>query len=101
MCQPNLGIQDDQEDIVSSLNTFVWRHRRNVKHYRNTSQVLEEEERRVEALERSIQRRNIQKKKDNWGKTLGDKHNLASKKILGSSKVPRNKVGNTLSSISL
>ena len=52
--QPNLGFQDNQEDIISSLNTFVWRHRRNTKHYRNTSQVLEEEERRDEALERTI-----------------------------------------------
>ena len=59
--QPNLGFQDDQEDISSSLNTFVWRHRRNVENYRNASQVLEEEERRVEALERAIQRRDIQR----------------------------------------
>ena len=50
--QPNLGFQDDQEDIISSLNTFVWRYRRNIEHYRNTSWVLEEEERRAEALER-------------------------------------------------
>ena len=50
--QPNLGFQDDQEDIISSLNTFVWRYRRNTEHYRNTSWVLEEEERRVEDLER-------------------------------------------------
>ena len=59
--QPNLGFQDDQEDINSSLNTFVWRHRRNTKHYRNANQVLEEEERRAEALERAIQRRNIRR----------------------------------------
>ena len=57
--QTNLGFQDDQEDIISSLNTFVWRHRRNTEHYRNANQVLEEEERIVEALERAIQRRNI------------------------------------------
>ena len=57
--QPNLGFQDDQEDIISSLNTFVWRHRRNIEHYLNASQVLEEEERRAEALERAIQRREI------------------------------------------
>ena len=59
--QPNLGFQDDQEDIITSLNTFVWRHRRNTEHYRNANQVLEEEERRVEALERAIQRRNIRR----------------------------------------
>lgn len=59
--QPNLGFQDDQEDIIFSLNTFVWRYRRNVEHYRNASQVLEEEERRAEALERVFQRRNIQR----------------------------------------
>ena len=59
--QPNLGFQDDQEYIISSLNTFVWRHRRNVEHYRNANQVLEEEERRAEALERAIQRRNIRR----------------------------------------
>ena len=59
--QPNLGFQDDQEDIISSLNTFVWRYRRNVEHYRNANQVLEEEERRAEALERVIQRRNIRR----------------------------------------
>ena len=59
--QPNLGFQDDQEDIISSLNTFVWIHRRNVEHYMNASQVLEEEERRVEALERVVQRRDIQR----------------------------------------
>ena len=51
--QPNLGFQDDQEDIISSLNTFVWRYRRNSEHYRNASRVLEEEERRAEALERA------------------------------------------------
>ena len=33
--QLNLGFQDDQEDIISSLNTFVWIHSRNEKHYRN------------------------------------------------------------------
>ena len=59
--QPNLGFQDDQEDIISSLNTFVWRHRRNVEHYKNASQVLEEEERRAEALERVVQRRDIRR----------------------------------------
>ena len=59
--QPNLGFQDDQEDIISSLNTFVWRHRRKAEHYRNISQVLEEEERRAEALERTIQRRDIRR----------------------------------------
>ena len=59
--QPNLGFQDDQEDIISSLNTFVWRHRSNVEYYRDANQVLEEEERRVEALERAIQRRNIRR----------------------------------------
>ena len=59
--QPNLGFQDDQEDIISSLNTFVWRNRRNAEHYRNANQVLEEEERRAEALERAIQRRNIRR----------------------------------------
>ena len=58
--QSNLGFQDDQKDIISSLNTFVWRHRRNAKHYRNASQVLEEEERRTKVLERAIQRRDIQ-----------------------------------------
>ena len=57
--QPNLGFQENQEDIISSLNTFVWRHRRNTEHYRNANQVLEEEEIRVKALERAIQRRNI------------------------------------------
>ena len=57
--QLNLGFQDDQEDIISSLNTFVWRHRRNIENYRNASQVLEEEERRAKALERAIQRRDI------------------------------------------
>ena len=57
--QPNLSFQDDQEDIISSLNTFVWRHRRNTEHYWNAIQVLEEEERRAEALERAIQRRDI------------------------------------------
>ena len=57
--QPNLGFQDDQENIILSLNRFVWRHRRNVEHYRNASQVLEEEERRAKALERVIQRRDI------------------------------------------
>jgi hypothetical protein len=57
--QPNLGFQDDQEDIISSLNTFVWRHRRNTKHYRNSSWVLEEEESRDEALKRDIPRREI------------------------------------------
>ena len=57
--QHNLGFQDDQEDIISSLNTFFWRHRRNTEHYHNASQVLEEEERRVEALERVIKRRDI------------------------------------------
>ena len=59
--QPNLGFQDDQEDIISSLNTFVWRHRRNIEHYQNANQVLEEEERRAEALERAVQRRNIRR----------------------------------------
>ena len=59
--QPNLGFQDDQEDLISSLNTFVWRNRRNSEHYRNANQVLEEEERRAEALERAIQRRNIRR----------------------------------------
>ena len=59
--QPNLGFQDDQEDIISSLNTFFWRHRRNAEHYRNENQVLEEEQRRAEALERSFQRRNIRR----------------------------------------
>ena len=59
--QPNLGFEDDQEDIISSLNTFVWRNRRNLEHYRNANQVLEEEERRAEALERAIQRRNIRR----------------------------------------
>ena len=53
LIQPNLGFQDDQEDIISSLNTFVWRYRR------NASRVLEEEERREKALERVVQRRNI------------------------------------------
>ena len=57
--QPNLGFQDDQEEIISSLNTFVWRHRRNIEHYQNANQVLEEEERRVEALEIVFQRREI------------------------------------------
>ena len=57
--QSNLGFQDNQEDIISSLNTFVWRYRRNAKHYRNASQLLEEEERRAKALERVVQRRNI------------------------------------------
>ena len=52
--QPNLGFQDDQEDIISFLNTFVWRNRRDIQHYRNASQVLEEEERRAKALERAI-----------------------------------------------
>ena len=61
MLQPNLGFQDDQEDIISSLNTFFWRYRRDAKHYWNASQVLEEEERRTEALERVVQRRNIQR----------------------------------------
>ena len=50
--QPNLDFQDNQEGIISSLNTFVWRNRRNTKHYRNASQVLEEEESRAKALER-------------------------------------------------
>ena len=59
MLQPNLGFQDDQEDIISSLNTFVWRHRKNTKHYKNASQVLEEEERRAEALESVVQRKDI------------------------------------------
>jgi hypothetical protein len=59
--QPNLGFQDDKEDIISSLNTFVWRNRRNVEYYRNASQVLEEEESRAEALERVFQRRDIQR----------------------------------------
>ena len=59
--QAILGFQDDQEDIISSLNTFFWRHRRNAEHYRNANQVLEEEERRAEALERAIQRRNIRR----------------------------------------
>ena len=59
--QPNLGFQDDQEDTISSLTTFIWRHRRNAEHYRNTNQVLEEEERRAEAVERAIQRRNIRR----------------------------------------
>ena len=59
--QPNLGFQYNQEDIISSLNTFIWRHSRNIEHYRNASQVLEEEERRVEALERVVQGRNVQK----------------------------------------
>ena len=52
--QPNLGFQDDQEDIISSLNTFFWRNRTNVEHYRNASQILEEEESRAEALERVV-----------------------------------------------
>ena len=51
--QPSLGFQDDQEDIISSLNTFVWRYRRNTENYQNASRVLEEEERRVEALARA------------------------------------------------
>ena len=55
--QPNLGFQDDQEDIISSLNTFVSRYRRNIEHYRNANQVLEEEELIVEALKRAIKRR--------------------------------------------
>ena len=29
MLQPNLGFQDDKEEIISSLNTFFWRYRRN------------------------------------------------------------------------
>ena len=57
--QPNLGFQDDQEDTISSLNTFFWRHRWNAENYRNASQVLEEEERRTKDLERVVQRRNI------------------------------------------
>ena len=57
--QPNLGFQDNQEDIISSLHTFVWRYRRNTEHYQNASQVLEEEERRAEALERVVQRRDV------------------------------------------
>ena len=61
--QPNLGFQDDQEDIISSLNTFVWRLRRNTEHYSNANQVLEEEERRAKALERAIQRRDIKRAK--------------------------------------
>ena len=59
--QPNLGFQDNQEDIIYSLNTFVWRYRRNAEHYQNASQVLEEEERRAKALERVVQRRNIRR----------------------------------------
>ena len=61
MPQPNLGFQDNQEDMISSLNTFVWRYRRNIEHYRNASQVLEEEERRAEYLEIVVQRRDIQR----------------------------------------
>lgn len=59
--QPNLGFQDDQEDIISSIKTFFWRHKRNIQHHWNASQVLEEEERRVEALKRVVQRRNIRR----------------------------------------
>ena len=59
MLQTNLGFQDDQEDIISSFNTFVCGHRRNAKYYRNASQVLEEEERRAEVLERVFQRGDI------------------------------------------
>lgn len=55
--QPKLGFQDDQEDLISPLNTFVWRHSRNIEHYQNASQVLEEEERRTDTLERAVQRR--------------------------------------------
>ena len=57
--QPNHGFQENQEDIISSLNTFVWRNRRNVEHYRNASQVLEEEESRDKALERVVQTKDI------------------------------------------
>lgn len=57
--QPNLGFQDDQEDIISSLDTFVWRHIRDIEQNRNANQVLEEEEVRIEALERVVQRREI------------------------------------------
>lgn len=57
--QPNLGFQDDQEDINSSLNTFVWRNRRNIEHYRQARQVLEEDEARAKALKRAIQRREL------------------------------------------
>lgn len=57
--QADLGFQDDQEDIISSLNTFFLRNRRNTEHHRNASQVLEEEEFRAEALERVVQRREI------------------------------------------
>lgn len=59
--QLKLGFQDDQEDINSSLNTFVWRNRRNIEHYRQANRVLEEDEARVEALERAIQRRELRR----------------------------------------
>ena len=57
--QPNLGFQDDQEDIISSLNTFVYRYRRNIEHYKNASQLIEQEEARSEAQKRAIQRREL------------------------------------------
>lgn len=57
--QPNLGFQDDQEDIISSLNKFVWRYRRNIEHYRISSQLIEEEEAREKVGEREIKRRDL------------------------------------------
>lgn len=59
--QLDLGFQNYQENTISSLNTFVGRNRRNAEHYKNASQILEEEESKVEALERVVQRRDVRR----------------------------------------
>ena len=35
--QPNLGFQDEQEDIVNQLNTLSWKNRKSLNKYKRVS----------------------------------------------------------------
>lgn len=49
--QPNLGFQDEKEDIINQLNTLTWKSQKSLDQYRRVSFSLEREEVNVEYWE--------------------------------------------------
>ena len=54
--QPNLGFNDDQEDILSGLNNLAWKTKESYAQYMRTCFVLEEEEEKAIEIQVAIER---------------------------------------------
>lgn len=57
--KPNLGFQDEQDNIINQLNSLAWKRKMSLDHYRRLSFSLKREEANIEYWEGVLQERRL------------------------------------------